>query len=269
MSAKSFTERETAMRKNAEKKRRRRKRKMATLLISFLVVGLTTLVVLSFTVLFKTTEIVTSGNKLYTAEQIIAASKIKTGDNIFLISGGDVSDRLETKLPFITEVKVKRELSGRVTLAVYETKEELAFSGGQKYYSANLDGKLLKEYSARPENLPLLTVSNEAKLIVGEKARLQKTEAELLEKYRQILKNDSFSVDFINISDPYNSYMKIEGRLIIKYGNKTDFELKTAHLEASLKKLDKGVEGVLDLSSWTPKKQEAFFTEQPISDFQK
>lgn len=271
MSSGSFREkeREAAIKKNQEKKRRRRKRRIVTVFTVFLLMCVTAFCVLSLTVLFKIENIKLSGNTVYTADEIIATAEIDIGDNMFLISESAVSKRVERELPFITSVKIKRTLPDTISLTVTETEEQLVISGGKNYFSADLSGKVLAEYDKIPADLTLLTVSKDAKLEVGERAEFTEEESDIIEKYFKIIENGDFSVNFINVVNPYDSYMKINGSLIIKFGAQTDFELKAAHLKAMLEKMDKGAMGVIDLSSWSSKKQEAYFTEQPISEYTK
>ena len=69
------------------------------------------------------------------------------------------------------------------------------------------------------------------------------------------------------MTDPYDSYMKINNSYIVKFGSYSDFELKASNLKATLPKLPADTTGVIDLSIWSAGKQEAYFTEQSIAEY--
>ena len=269
MSSRSIREkeRESAIKKNEKLKRRRRKTRFITALVCFLVVCAAVFCVLSLTVLFKIANIEVKGNTLYTAKEITQMAEIETGDNMFLISENKVSNRVEKKLPFINSLKIKRSLPDKITVTVTETSEAVVISNSHGYYSADTSGKVLNKYTDMPDGLILLTVSKKAKINVGEMAEFDELEKEIIEKYLKIVEDDAFSVDFINVQDPYDTYMKINDRFIVKFGARTDFEMKLSHLKVTLEKINSTETGIIDLSSWSQKKQEAYFTEQPIDNY--
>ena len=269
MSSRSIREKErdSAIKKNEKLKRRRRKTRFITALVCFLVVCAAVFCVLSLTVLFKIANIEVKGNTLYIAEEIKQMAEIEIGDNMFLISENKVSNRVEKNLPFITSLKIKKSLPDKITVTVTETSEAIVISNTNGYYSADTDGKVLKKYADMPSSLVLLTVSDKAELNVGEKAEFDEQEKEIIEKYLKIVEDDIFLVDFINVQDPYDTYMKINDRFIVKIGARNDFEMKLSHLKATLEKINSTETGIIDLSSWSQKKQEAYFTEQPIDDY--
>ena len=129
-------EREAAKKAKAQKKKRRRRRLITTLVI-VLVTAVVVLCVLSLTVFFKISTVSVSGSVTYTAEEIISAAGIDIGDNLILINQNKLSQKLQTKLPFIDEVKVEKTLPDKVKLIVKETKEEIYFSNDRNIFSAN------------------------------------------------------------------------------------------------------------------------------------
>ena len=256
---------------NAKKRKARKKKRQGGLaLVVILLITVTTLAVLSLTVFFKTSEISIKGNTSYSAEEIISAAEISIGDNLFLISERRLTQRLSKHLPLIDKVEISRTLPDKITINVIETKEEICFSAGNKYFSANQSGKVIKEYSSCPENLVLVTVSNKTKLKQGETAVFStEREQELFNNYFGMIEERGFDVNFVNIADPYNSYMKLEGRLIIKFGSSSYFERKSAFLSAGLKGISKNATGTLDLSGWTPENDQPVLTYGDVSEIVK
>ncbi len=263
-------EREAAAVKTKQRKRRRRKRQAAVILVLVLLITVMTLMVLSLTVFFNTTEIKIDGSKTYTAEEIISAAEISGGDNLFLMNENKISERLQKQLPFIDEVKLERHLPDTLKITVVETKEEICFSNGKDIFSANRKGKVIKEYTQIPENMMLVTVSGDTKLTAGATVDFATDrEADLFDSFFAMIEEYNFDVNFINISDPFASYMKLENRLIIKFGSGSYFDNKAAYLKASLKGVSKNSVGVFDLSAWTPENNQPVLTYGDISSYEK
>lgn len=263
-------EREAAALKAKQRKRRRRKKQAAVILVLILLISMVTLVVLSLTVFFKTAEIKIEGSKTYTAEEIISAAEISIGDNLFLLSESKISERLQKQLPFIDEVKLERVLPETLKITVSETKEEICFLKGTDIFSANKKGKVIKEYTALPENMIWVTVSDDTKLSAGSMVSfVSEREADLFDSFFKMVDEYDFDVNFINISDPYDSYMKLENRLIIKFGSGSYFENKAAYLKAGLGGVSENATGVFDLSGWTPENNQPVLTYGDISAYEK
>ncbi len=265
-------EREEAMYKAKKSKRKRRKKQTAFAFFIILAVAVLTLIVLSFTVFFKAENIKVSGCNMYTAEEIISTADISTGDNLLLtfLKEKRISEKLQKKLPFISGIEIELSLPDTFIVKVKETKEELCFSNGKKYYSSNVDGKIISEFALRPQDLLLVTVSEKTAFLPGEILQFEtEREKELFEKFTQLVKEENLEVNFINISEPYNSYIKIEDRIIVKFGSSSYFENKVAYLKAALNGITVSATGVFDLSGWTPENNQPVMTYGDISEYEK
>ncbi len=271
MATKNIKEKERESAKKAKiQKKKRRKRHLITALIVFLLVAIITLCVLSVTVFFKITTVSVSGSTSYTAKEIVSAAGIEAGDNLMILNAGRISEKLQTKLPFIDEVKVEKTFPDTVKLIIKETREEIYFSNGKDIYSANKKGKIIKEYDTAPENLIMVTVSDKTEFKTGSKIEFAALrEKELYDNYFNMINTYEYEVNFINISDPFASYMKLENRLIVKFGSSAYFQNKSDYLKASLAGISKDAEGVFDLSAWTPDNNQPVLTYSDISSYEK
>lgn len=109
------------------KRIRRVKHKGRALLAVLIILGVITCVALSLTVFFPITEFTVTGNVTsYYDEGIINASGIKMGDNLFAFSSSSVQRKISEAFPYIESVKVKRSLSGRITLECTEAYDFLS-----------------------------------------------------------------------------------------------------------------------------------------------
>lgn len=83
-------------------------RKLRNILVyaGIILVVLIIALVLSLTVLFRTEQIVVSGNEIYTAEEIIEVSGLSRGQNIFTANKSAAAERIEKACPYIEKADV-------------------------------------------------------------------------------------------------------------------------------------------------------------------
>lgn len=75
----------------------------------------------AFSIFLRVSEVEVEGNGYYTAEEIIEASGIERGDNLFFINRSATTSRIYSRLPYIELVDVRRSLPNRVVIAVTES----------------------------------------------------------------------------------------------------------------------------------------------------
>lgn len=261
-------EREAAIKKAKRGKiRRKRKQLVATFLIVF-TVAVVTVVTLSLTVWFNVESISVKGSNIYSAEQIISTAELEKGDNLFRISATSISERLQKQLPFISSVEIKRILPNKIEISVKETTERLCVVVGGKYYSADASGKVLAEYDEPPEGLIKIKVADETETRLGETISFKtQRETELLELYIECIDGNGWDVDLINLSDPYDTYFKLDDRLIVKFGSSSYFDEKVSYLKGGFANIPEDAEGVFDLSGWSPKNNRPVLSHGDISSY--
>ena len=267
MSEKNIRERERseAAKKAALRKKKRRRRRRITALLVFLFISAIVLYILSLTVLFKIDGITVENNALYSEGEIISASEIKPGDNLFALSASKTQNKITKTLPFVEEVKLKRQLPSKLTLIITETKEEVCYYKDGVYYAGDKKGKILKEYAEKPENLVVIKTSADIEITIGEYIKFTNSEEkELINKHFQLCESYGYILNMIDVSDVYNSRIRIDDRFLVEFGSYSNIEPKAAHLGAMLKQMEAKKTGVIDLKVWTPEKAEAFFSERSI-----
>lgn len=72
------------------------------------------------TVFFRVETVVVSGNSRYTQEEVVAASGIETGDNLFHMNKYQVAQHIRETLPYVGEVSIQRSLPSTITIQVKE-----------------------------------------------------------------------------------------------------------------------------------------------------
>lgn len=99
-------------------------------------------------VFFKVSRIEVKGNSIYTADEVIKASGIETGDNLFFINGIAAGSRVAVKLPYVDSVQINRGLPNLVTIVVTESKAVGCLTVGDELWSVSSSGKFLSSISA-------------------------------------------------------------------------------------------------------------------------
>ncbi len=267
MSEKNIRERERseAAKKAALRKKKRRRRRSLAALFVFILISAITLYILSLTVLFKIDGITVENNVLYSEGEIISAAEVKTGDNLFALNFAKIEKRITTTLPFVVEVKLKKQLPSKLSLIITETKEEVCYYKDGVYYAGDKKGKILKEYNEKPTELIIIKTSKDIEIEVGKYINFANAEEkDLINKHFQLSENFGYSLSMIDVGDIYNSRIKIDNRFIAEFGSYGNIESKAAHLNAMLKQMEARKTGIIDLKVWTPEKAEAFFTERSI-----
>ena len=101
-------------------------------------------VVLACVVFFRVNDLEVSGNVRYTAEEIVGASGIETGDNLIVLSRSRVSASICTKLPYVENVSIKKVLPDKVVLRVSERVAAASVESPEGRWLISAQGKLLE-----------------------------------------------------------------------------------------------------------------------------
>ena len=67
-------------------------------------------IVAALTLFFRVDTIVVTGEEKYTAEEIIAATGVERGDNLFLLNKRDVDSSIKKALPYVEDTRINKKL---------------------------------------------------------------------------------------------------------------------------------------------------------------
>lgn len=220
-----------------------------------------TLVILCLTVFFPIKNITASGSRFYSSEEIVKASGIKIGDNIFAFGKSDAIEALKAKLPFIERVEFDRDFPDGLRIKVYDAKPYLCVSVGGKYYNVSKAGWVLEQLDQKPNNafeikMPKVECSVGSEIVYNDKK--SKT---LLDKIVKLLEENSIKIDYIDISNPILIKVGVDGRFDVNFGSENSLEHKVKHLKATMEKIAKDKSGSINLSMWNDQKPQGTFVE--------
>jgi cell division septal protein FtsQ len=210
-------------------------------------------VVFSLTVLFKVTEIKVEGDlKIYSEADILAASGITAGGNLFRLDTGASEKAVWSSLAYIDAVKVRRSLPGTVVIAVSEIEHLFAVEWNGQYLVISKNLKILEITSAPADYLPIIRgmpaqdpVKGDVMTPVnGESASFFASLVKSLNDYGMLA-----GVSAFDLSDKLNYTLTYEDRMEVMIGTANNLDYKINMLSrVVLDRLDPGDEGFLDIS---------------------
>lgn len=142
------------------KKLSRVERKMRRRRIFFRLLLLITLILLLFQLalnssFFVINNIKVLGNNKMSKDNIISASGINIGENIFKVSIKSGEKSL-LSLPYVKEVKIKRKFPKAIIIDIIERKEIIQLKEISSFVKVDVDGYILEIVDTNSEKIPLL-----------------------------------------------------------------------------------------------------------------
>jgi len=233
-----LTPRERQRLAEKNKKRRIRRKRFVIFSFSFVVIALVTGVVYGFFTVFKITNYIVTGSKTYSAVQVYKSSGLKLGKNLFLVKIGSAEVQLESKLPYIGNVQIRRELPGTLKYVITETNAAAVLEYENGFLLLNSDGKILEQKAGKStETLPLLKCPEPGNIEVGRTieftgADTGQTSSDILAIYKDLLAAIKASkineITVIDMSEPTDVRLFYQNRLTLHIGTPTNLESKLA-----------------------------------------
>ena len=205
-------------------------------------------------VFFEISVIKVEGNENYSAEEIISASGIHTGDNLFFINRIGAGSRIVVKLPYIESVSITRSLPNAITIKVNESHAAACLYIGEELWSISRSGKLLGTVSETDASKFAYVKGIEAENgAVGDILQVPEDNkpalSYLLDILYQIQSRGLISkVSEIDLSDPSNPVLEYDGRFTVRFGERDDTEYKFGKLLSAVSQLTAEDSGIMDLS---------------------
>lgn len=112
-------------------------------LLSVLVICV--VIVIALTMFFRVDTINITGEDRYSESDIIEATGLSTGDNLFLLNKYAIAENLLKKLPYIAEVRINRILPDTLTIDVTESDAVLAVVQEGSAWLISPQGKIVEQ----------------------------------------------------------------------------------------------------------------------------
>lgn len=205
---------ERQRRKVKQSVRRKISARIAFLIMTFIAAFL------AVTMFFKIDSIEVTATEHYTEDELISASGVEIGDNLFTFRTSKVEKELLEKYPYLASVSVTRSLPSTLVIKAVDSVPAAAVnltSGG--YCLIDENGKLLEQASTVPEGIPTVTGVTVSDMAEG-KYLTDNSKSEILVDITKVLKEKNIisNVNFINVSCITDVRMGYLGRLDVRLG---------------------------------------------------
>jgi len=234
--------------------KRSRQRRSGVLFKVFAVLITAVAILLAMSVFFKISRIDVAGAESYTEEEIIKASGIEVGENLFFVDRFGAASHIFADLPYIDTVTVTRQLPNHILITVTESSAVAAVDYDGQLYAVNHNGKVISAVDeAKAEGLIRvsgieLTEPKPGAQLEAEKADAGKLEtlvALLQEMFARELVKD---VQDINLSDAMNPTFTYLERFTVRVGANKNIGYKLGMLMSAVEQLSDYESGSIDLS---------------------
>ncbi len=256
-------------RDRVEQRRRRRRRRNIVFYTALFLLVIGVAILLCFTVLFKLEMVSVSGSSRYSAEEIIKASGLVKGENLFRQDLDKASSRVEETLPYIGEAQVSRKLPAEIVITVSEAQIAgvVEFEGQKILLDAK--GKVLEATGEAPENCPVFKGLKIKDAVPGKPLQYAEEEQKkTVDSLMQAIEESGLSnITEYDVTDIYNLSLVYNNRIRLELGVSTDLVYKLRFFNEGLlqagKLTDKDM-GTLDLSQASDTNK-AYFQEENIA----
>lgn len=134
--------------------RRRRRGRFTFLLKLFAILVTMAAIVWAAAFFFRMDHIVVSGNERYSEQEVIEASGLRIGENLYFFNKYDVKEEIFARLPYVEEVKINRKLPDALLIEVRECVAAASVRSESAVWLISEQGKLLEEIAVPPEGCP-------------------------------------------------------------------------------------------------------------------
>lgn len=221
-------------------------------ILTFVIIVLGVLLALS--VFFRVSKITVDGNGYYTEKQIVEASGIEKGDNMFFVNRFSAASRIFGKLPYVQEVTISRKLPNRVVIEITESQELAYVPVGESYWAIDSNCKVLEKIDSKTAKdlirIDGISLKKPSEGVViepksGDDDKIEYLAAILNEIQGRQMMKDISSIDISSVANPSFDYMS---RFTVKLGANENVDYKFGLLASAVEKLDSSEYGVIDLS---------------------
>ena len=204
----------------APKNRKKQKKKNMLLSYTILAVVLVVALCVGVFVFFKVGEIKVTGNKKYTPAEIITASGIELGDNLYSCSSGKAERLITSTKPYVKSVSFKHSLPDVLIIEVTETKPVYAFAKAGKYTICDDSLKVLEVTNKLPSGAALVSGVGIEETPVGKIAKFDKEKkGELVKSVQsELYKAGVKNLSAVDVKSDVDIKVVYDGRIEILIG---------------------------------------------------
>ena len=225
-----------------------------TLVLIFLVAML----VMSLFFRVKEIEVVNASD--YSDQEIISASGIETGVNLFFVDRFSAASRIFADLPYMDTISITREMPDKIIIQAEGSAPAAWLRWDDEYWFIDRNGKMLGSTTAvKIAGYPEIRSLEPITAMVGEKMVVEGVNESRLAYTAELitaLQGEGLisKVTWIDVKDPANPSVYYDGRLTVYFGEMEDTAFKTALLRSAAEQMSPDDSGTLRYtggSSWS------------------
>ncbi len=235
------------------RRRYRRKRRFGFLYKLLAFFALLVALVMGATVFFRVEEIVVAGNVRYTRQEVMDASGVLLGDNLFGMNKFDTARQIRRELPYVEAVNIRRGWPDALVITVTECLPAARVAGEDGEWLISRSGKVLELVEqadtrvTRVDGIRIVQPEPGLPLVVQEG---QQVRCDGLLALLQALDRCGIAqkVTWIDMTSPSRTRMDFDGRFTVKLPVNGDFDYLLGAMDKAVATLEEYETGTLDLT---------------------
>lgn len=220
----------------AERRKLRRKRRKVIFYFFLYVIIFSLIIVFALkSSFFNIDKLTVKGNKNLEREEILKASSIKIGDNIFKIKKKKSEENIRA-LPYIKDITLKRKLPKKIEIKVVERQTIFHIQKSSGFLKVDTEGIILEEIEENQENYPLFTGIDVDNLNLGDNVfslGLSNAIIDFIQETIDLKLIDRFHR--IDLKEKNNITILLKGEILVAFGTLDNVKYKLRLLSEVLK----------------------------------
>lgn len=231
-------------------RKRRKKRNIRRTLIIFLFL-ISTLVILCLKLsYFNVGNVNVVNNKIVSSEEIITASKINIGTNIFILNTKKIGTNVQSN-PYILKADIIRKLPNTILISVVEREAVFYIEENSKFVIIDKNGVVLEiKDNINDMKLTKLEGFDASNVKIGEIIpRVNDRKLEIINQMTELisLNNSGINITSVNVSSDYSVQVYCDN-MLLKLGNNNIKDKLNLGLNIILNNNIKNAKGYVDVS---------------------
>lgn len=201
---------------------------------------------------FVIKEVSVQKSEIYKTSEITKCVNIKKGVPLYKIDKQKIIDQVETKFPYLEDVKISYKLPDKAQISFREEYGNYSIALGVELFALDDEMQVLAKEDGNSGIERIEIVSGDVKhCIVGEELSfIDEDTAPILRSLVKELKAKKMldSVGSIDVTSQFDIRLDYEGRFVLALGDHQDLSLKLAMIQKILDDLGEGASGQIDIS---------------------
>lgn len=204
-------------------------------ILAAIVIGIV-MAILSNTVLFKCGSIEVTGVSRYSADEIIAASGVKTGENLLHIDTKKAEDSVMNAFAFVDKVSVKKNYPTKIVIEITEAQNWFVLNQDGKNVVISRGGRVLGNISA--DGLIVVKGLEAESLETGSQlsSKVDAKNKIIMEIFETSEKVGLANVTEIDLTDRFSIKITVDNRIVLNLGSSVQLESKLRVGQALIEK---------------------------------